>query len=192
MTQTTVAMSTLQPHQSTLAIVWNGLAGLGFGGPVVLIIAGVQLSTPQLLIATGTAVVTSTRAVAGSMFTAIFAAALTTRLSTKIPTYVAAAALKAGLPETSLRAFVGAIATQNIAALHTIPGANPAIIGAALVAVKQALADSYRVVYIIGAPFALLGTILSFFVEDLAKTMNYRVDAPMEEMHAKRDHETVQ
>lgn len=59
----TVGMATVQLNTSTSFVVFNGLAGLGFGAPLVLIISGAQLATPQSLIATGTAVITSTRAV---------------------------------------------------------------------------------------------------------------------------------
>lgn len=119
------------------------------------------------------------------MFTAIFAAALTDRITKDLPAYVAEAALKAGLPMSSLKLFVGAIATGDTTAVPTIPGVTPAIIGAALVALKQAFADSVRVVFIIASPFALLGVIGCYFIGDLKKIMTYHVDAPVEELHAK-------
>ncbi len=178
-------MATVQPGQSTRAIVFDGLAGLGFGSPLILIIAGVQLSTPHHLIATGTAVVTSSRAVAAATFTAIYGASLTSRTTVKIPSYVAAAALAAGLPPQYVIAFVGAFLTENTAALGTIPDVTPAIIGAAAGGLDHALADSFRVIYIIAAPFGVLACILCYFLEDLTKLMNYRVDAPVEALHAR-------
>lgn len=178
-------MATVQPGQSTKAIIFDGMAGLGFGAPLILIIAAVQLATPHHLIATATAVVTSSRAVAASSFTAIYGAALTTRIGDKLPSYVAAAAIKAGLPATSVPAFVGAIATKDTAAIPTIPGVTPEIIGAGVAAAQQALADSFRVIYTIAAPFGALAVIMCFLIGDFSKTMHYRVDAPMEEIHAK-------
>ena len=62
---------------------------------------------------------------------------------------------------------------------------NPQIIGAGVIALKQAFADSIRVVYIIAAPFGLVACIACLFLGDMKKTMNYRVDAPLEEMKAK-------
>lgn len=117
-----IGLCTIQPNDSTRAIVFAGLAGVGFGGPLVLIIAGVQLSTPSRLIATATALTSSTRAVAAAVFTAIYAATLTTRLAKYIPSYVAKAALEAGLPPTSLMPFVGALASNDATALPKIPG----------------------------------------------------------------------
>jgi hypothetical protein len=180
-----VGLATIEPGDSTRAIVFSGLAGCGFGAPLILCVAGTQLSTPHSLIATATAVTVTTRAVGSTVFTAIFAAALTDRLNKYIPSYVAEAALKAGLPPASIKAFVGAITTSDTAVASTIPGVTPTIIGAALTALKQAFADAIRVVYIIAAPFALLAAICCYFIGDLKKVMTYRVDAPVEELHAK-------
>lgn len=179
-------MATIQPGQSTAAIVFDGLAGLGFGAPLVLIIAGVQLSIPHHLIATATAVVTSSRAVAASSFTAIYAAALGSGMKVKLPSYAVAAAIAAGLPPQYAAPFLGALLGTDPAALETVPGVTPGIIGAALGGVAHAKADSIRLVYIIAAPFGILACIITYFVGDVTKLMNYRVDAPVEELRAKR------
>jgi hypothetical protein len=162
---------------------------LGFGAPLILIVSGVQLSTPHRLIATATAVTTSSRAVAATVFTAIYSAALNTRLTTNLPNDIAAAALKAGLPASSLEAFVAALAGSDTAALPQIPGVTPAIIAAGVGGLKQAYADSIRVVYIIAAPFGAVACIMCLFLGDLRKTMNYAVDAPVEDLHAKHHHD---
>ena len=186
-----VGLATIQPSDSTRAIVFAGLAGLGFGGPLVLIIAGVQLSTPHHLIATATALTTSARAVSATIFTAIYAATLDTRVAKYIPSYVAEAALKAGLPKSSLMAFVGAIASDDAAALPKIPGVTPVIIGAGVAALKQAFADGIRAVYIIAAAFGALACFACLFLGDLKATMNYHVDAPIEDLHAKHHQEST-
>ncbi len=183
-----VGLATIQPNDSTSAIVFSGLAGIGFGAPLVLVIAGVQLSTPYHLIATATAVTTAARAISTSAFTAIFAAALNTHLNNYIPGYIATAALEARLPPASIKAFVEALAGDDPAALKTIPGVTPAIIAAGVAALKQALADGIRVVFIIAAPFGAVACIACFFLGDLKETMNYHVDAPIEDLHAKHRH----
>jgi len=184
-----VGMATIQPGQSTRAVVFDGLAGLGFGAPLVLIIAGVQLSTPHHLIATATAVVTSSRAVAAATFTAVYGAALSSRTAVKIPSYVAAAALAAGLPPQYIMPFVRAFLTKNTAGFKAIPDVTPAIIGASAKGLSHALADSFRVIYIIAPPFGVVACILCWFLGDMTKLMNYRVDAPVEELHARRKHD---
>jgi len=166
------------------------LSGIGFGSPLILIITGVQLSTPHSLIATATAVTTSSRAVAATVFTAIYAATLTSGLSSKIPNYVAEAGAKAGLPAASIPAFVGAIATNDPDALAAVPGISPSIIALGVDALKQAFADSLRTIYIIAAAFGVVACIACCFLGDMRKTMNYHVDAPVEDLHAKHARHT--
>ena len=184
----TIGFATIQPSDSTRAVIFAGLSGLGFGAPLILIIAGVQLSTPHHLIATATAATTCSRAVSSTVFTAIFSATLDNRLAKYIPSYVAAAALKFGLPAASLPSFIGALSSNDPTALQGIEGITPAIIGAGIAALKQAYADGIRVVFIIAAPFGALACIGCFFLGDLKRTMNYHVDAPVEVLQAKRHH----
>jgi hypothetical protein len=181
-----VGLATIQPSDSMSTLVFSGLCGLGFGAPLVLIITGVQLSTPHHLIATATALTTSARAVSGSIFTAIFAATFNTRISKYIPAYVAEAALRAGLPTSALQAFVGALAANDATALPKIPGVTSSIIEAGEIALKQALADAIRAVFIIAAAFGAVACFACLFLGDLHATMSYHVDAPVEDLHAKR------
>lgn len=183
-----IGFATIEPSDSTTTVVMSGLAGFGFGAPLILIISGVQLSTPHSLIATATAVTTSSRAVAATVFTAIYAAALNDRINANVPSGVAGAAARSGLTASSIPAFVAALAGNDPDALAQIPGVTPAIIAAGVTALKQALADSIRVVYIIAAPFGALACVMCLFLGDLRKTMNYVVEAPVEELHAKKAH----
>lgn len=187
-----IGFATIEPSDNLSSLAFAALAGIGFGAPLILIISGVQLSTPHHLIATATAVTTSSRAVAATVFTAVYAAAFRGRLGTKLPAYIAAAAQEAGLPPSSLEAFVGAFATNNKPALAKIAGVTPDILTAAVAALKQAFADSLRVVYFIAVPFGVVACILCLFLGDMKKTMNYRVDAPVEDLHAKPHGRAVQ
>jgi hypothetical protein len=125
-------------------------------------VAGVQLSTPYHLIATATAVTTSSRAVSATIFTAIYGVTLNTRLNKYIHGYVAEAAMEAWLPTSSVEAFVKAIADSNSEGLSGIKGVNPAITSAGVAALKQAFADGIRAVYMIAAPFGALGCVACF------------------------------
>jgi hypothetical protein len=138
------------------------------------------------LIATATAATTCSRAIAAAVFTAIFSAAFSTRLEKYIPEYVSKAAIQAGLPKSSIEAFVKALSSENNAALKGISGVTLEIIDAGVHALKQAYADGLRVVFIIAVPFGVLACIASLFLGDLKKAMNYGVDAPMENLYAKR------
>ena len=187
-----VGFATIEPDQSTRACVFSGLAGIGFGAPLILIIAGIQLAVPHHLIATGTSLAIASRAVSSSVFTAIYSAALTERLPKNLAGYVTKAAVAAGLPKTSVAGFVGALVAKNTQALAKVPGVTPAIIDAGIAALKQAFADSIRVVFMIAAPFGALACLLCFLLADQSSAMTYRVDAPIEELHPKSRHAHVE
>lgn len=180
-----VSFTTIQPDDSTRSIIFAGLSGIGFGAPLILIVTGVQLTTPHSLIATATATTTCSRAISSTIFTAIYTAAFSRRLKIYMPQYIATAVIKAGLPDASVPAFVDSLANDDKAALSDIAGVTPAIISAGITALKQAYADAIRIVWIIAAPFGIIACVACFFMRDTKKTMNYQVDAPMEDLNVK-------
>lgn len=183
----TVGLATLTPKDSVRAEVFAALAGLGMGSPLVVAMTGVQLATPHKLIATASATTATARAVAATIFTAINSTVLNQRLNAYIPSYIAAAAISAGLPPTSLQAFIPALLSQSQALLAQVPGVSNEIIGAAAGALKTAYADGIRVVFIIAAPFGLLACIASLLLGDLSSKMTYIVEAPVEELHGRKE-----
>lgn len=180
-----VGLATIQPHDGLRCLIFAGLAGLGFGAPLILIVTGVQLSTPHHLIATATAVTTSARAVGATVFTAIFGATYGSSLEVKLPAEIGSAVIKAGLAAEQVSTFISALTAQDMAAVSATPGVNSTIIDAGIVAMKQAYADSLHIVYYIAIPFGVAACLASFFLDDLRATMNYRVDAPVENLTAK-------
>ncbi|KAF9886379.1 hypothetical protein FE257_011524 [Aspergillus nanangensis] len=179
-----VAFATIQPDDDLSSWFFAALAGFGFGAPLILIIAGVQLSTPHHLIATATAATTCSRAIATAFFTAVATTALDSRLE-KIPQYISEEALKGGLPAESMGLFIKEITAKGEANFDGISGITPTIIAAGYAALKQAYADGLRVVFIIAAPFGALACIAAFFLGSMKEVMNYGVDAPVEELHIK-------
>jgi hypothetical protein len=150
---------------------------------LILILTGVQLAVPHHLIATATAMVVSCRTLAGSIFTAAYSTALSNRLNTYIPSYLAAAVAQAGLPPSSIGPFIGAFASHDQAALAQIPGVTQAVLGAAGGAFQQAFADGVRVVYEIAAPFGAVACILCLLLPSFKDIMDHKVEAPLEDVH---------
>lgn len=68
-----------------------------------------------------------------------------------------------------------------------ITGVTPAIIAAGVAALKQAYANSIRIVFIIAAPFGAVAVFACFFLGDVKQFMDYHVDAPMVDLQAKRE-----
>ena len=84
-------------------------------------------------------------------------------------------------------AFIGALTTQDTAALSAISSVTPSVVTAGMSGMSQAYAESVRVVYWIAVPIGAIACLLCFFLGDVQKTMNYKVDAPMEVLTAKKD-----
>lgn len=180
-----VGMSTLQPGQVANAYAFSVLLGIGVGAPIVLVITGVQLSTPHKLIATATSITTSARALAGAIFSAIYVAAVNPRLTKYLPEHVGKAAATAGLPAASIPEFIKALAEGQSSELMEIPGVTPTIVAQGVRALQQAYVDAIRIVFIIAVPFGVLACIACCFLGDLKQAMNYHVDAPVEKLHQK-------
>ena len=181
-----VGFTTIQPQDSTRACIFAGLAGIGFGAPLILIIAGIQFAVPHRLIATATALAIASRAVASAVSTAVFAAVLNDRLKPNIISDVSKAVLSHGLPPSSVEAFIEALSAEDTDALMKIQGVTPAIIQAGIMALKGAFADALRLVFIIAAPFGAVACLLCLFLGDQSGAMTYRVDAPIEELNVTR------
>ena len=186
-----VGFATIQPGDNANAIAFAIVSGIGFGGPLVLVFSGVQLSIPHSLLATATAVTTSVRAIAATVFTAIYSAIVSARLGKYIPDYISKAAVEAGLSPSLIGPFIGALTAADPGeALAQIPGLDQAIIQAGQRALKQAYADGVRDVYILASAIGALGVLICFLVGNLKKTMNHHVDAPLEK--PVMDHEHIE
>ena len=127
----------------------------------------------------------SARAVAGTMFIVGFGAALNDRLKTRLGAYIAAGGAKAGLPATSPPDFSSTLLGTHPTAVGQVAGVTPAIIAGGLAGMRQAFADSPRVIWNIVTPFGAVACIACLFTGHLRKTMNYRVDALAEKLHAR-------
>ncbi|OQV07087.1 hypothetical protein CLAIMM_11571 [Cladophialophora immunda] len=183
-----VGFATIQPGESVSAIAFAVLTGLGFGVILALVVTAIQLCTPHHLIATSTAVLTTTRALALTVGVSVYTAVFTDSIGKKSPAMVASAAAKNGVPASSVPEFVQAFLLNDRDALGKIAGVTPSVLAACAAAVKQASADSLRLVFIIAAPVSAVAVFLCYFLADLRTLMDYRVDAPVEELHAKQHH----
>lgn len=97
---------------------------------------------------------------------------MTSRYESNFPKDVGAAALGAGLPESSLEAALAAAANGTEAAFATVAGMNSTIESAIAGGIKYAWSSSFSTVYYASLAFAGLGIIASYFSPDVDKQMN--------------------
>ncbi|KAL8280780.1 hypothetical protein RQP46_006784 [Phenoliferia psychrophenolica] len=181
----TIIFSTLSPDQGKIAIVAVFIAGVGFATPLALLNAAAQLAIPKHLLGLGTGQIIAARAFGTTIGATIFVAIFTAKVTVLLPAEIAAVALKAGLPATSLPEVMGGIATANATLVGMAPGLTPAIAGAATKAAIQAC--KYACI-----PFVAIALIGSIALDGPAikKQMSWAVDRPVEHMHHVQESET--
>lgn len=103
------------------------------------------------------------RTIMSSISISVYSSVLVNGLTQKIGTQVPAALVRAGLPPSSVEAFIGAISVGTTAAFNAVPGVSANIIAVGLRAYKVANAEAYSTVYLSTIAFAGLGFILTFF-----------------------------
>lgn len=135
------------------------LFGLALGAAIPIMVTVVQLSVPPELIATVTGLMLATRATGGTVGLAVYNAILNAAISSNLVSRVSAAAIPLGLPPSSLGQLLGSLTSNNQQALQRVPGITPQIIGASVVAMKEAFNIGFRNVYIMSAAMTAVGII---------------------------------
>ncbi|KAK5047403.1 hypothetical protein LTR69_011519 [Exophiala sideris] len=141
---------------------------------------------PDELIGLAVGTIGFMRSVGGAAGISIFSSILTSKAATFIPAQVVPAALKAGLPETSLAEFLGiltgAVQGQEIT---KVPGVTSDIIVKSTAALKGAYLASFKYVWYSGIAFSVLAFFLTFFIKDLSPHMTTKIPQHLKEEEVK-------
>jgi hypothetical protein len=127
----------------------------------------------------------SIRSVISSIANAVYLSVLFNRLATTVPAVVIPAVTKAGLPASSVPAFLGGFATGSF---KDIPGLSPNILAVGTRAYKVANSDAYSTVFYTTIAFTGAAVIFSFFAPNVDDRMTGKVAVTL---HHRTDHETV-
>jgi hypothetical protein len=135
------AMVSIRPDDEAkgIAILFVACFSVGVIESCSLALAPLACPTEDIGVATGA--LGSIRSGGASVALAIYTTVLTNKLTEFIPEYVSAAALSAGLPQSSLASLF-----ENLPAgtLNLVPGIDANIIGAVSVANAAAAADAFK------------------------------------------------
>lgn len=109
--------------------------------------------------------------------TAIYYNIFNSQIKTNLPTYIAQAAIKAGLPQGSVMAFVEAITSPVDPAgmAAKVNSVTPQIIEAGALAAHWAFADSLKYVWYATIPFGIICMIACLFLPNIRKFMTNRL-----------------
>ncbi|KAK0347944.1 hypothetical protein LTR02_001328 [Friedmanniomyces endolithicus] len=166
---------------TTLRIGGLFIAGFGFSVPLALLFAVAQLATPRHLLGLTTGQLIAARGAGQTVGAAVLAAVYNAKVEVVLPEEVTTAALNAGLPSSSVPAFLTALTGGNTTALSSIPGATSAVIEVASAAAKHAYVESFHYGWYTALPFAIIA-LLSVFLLDGKKIkaqMTWLVERPV-------------
>lgn len=175
---------------------WNGgqlalnvIAGLGQSGPLTLLVACVQFSSPHAYLSTATGLAFSARAIGGAFGSAVINAIINGRLSSHYANDVGSAAIAAGLPASS----VGALLTSMTAAGAgmTVDGATPEVMAAALDASHWSYARAYRLGWWSVVPFVVLAIVAVACLRGVKELMTEKVEATVERVSSDDEKKVV-
>lgn len=110
------------------------------------------------------------RSVLGTVSAAIYSAILRSRQNSTIPKLVPQAVVAAGLPKSSVEAFIEAISLGGLG-LEKVPGINKAITEAGQYAYRLANVEAYHTVFYASLAFAGGCVILNFWLPNVDELM---------------------
>ena len=175
-----ICYSCITPSMSKAQIGFNVLAGIGQSGPLTLLVALVQFTAPHAFLSTATGLAFSARAIGGAFGSAVLDAIINNKLTPILDPNISAAAIKAGLPSSSVPALLKAMATG--AGLDDVPRINPAILAATSNASEWAYAHAYRLAWASIVPFVVLALVAVVCLKDVKELMTEKVEATVEQV----------
>ena len=140
------SLSVMTPENIITTIAIGTCAAFGLGGVIVPSATVAMIAAPDALITTCAALSLSVRAVGGAIGYSIYYNIFSEKLPIKLETFVAEYAIKAGLPMSELKTFVGTYLTVPTEAAK-LPGITPEILRAALTGSEWAYAESLHYVW---------------------------------------------
>lgn len=161
------ACLTLDNRSTVLGLMIPGCFFLGFIEGVGVTATALSLRD-QAEIGIGTGIAATMRGVIATFGTTIYIVVLTNRLETTIPQQVPGALIEAGLPASSIPAFIAGISKGSFAG---VPGVTQSIISVGVLAYKQALVLAYRTVFLTTLAFSGLILVLSIFYPNFDNRM---------------------
>ena len=157
------------------------LCGVGFATPLALLFAVAQLATPPHLLGLTTGQLISARAIGQAVGASVLVAVFKAKVASILPAEVSAAALKAGLPESSLPALVGGISTGNTTLIMSAPGVTLPIIEAASAAATDSYVRSFHYGWDTALPFVAIALLIVFALDGpkIKSQMTWLIERPV-------------
>lgn len=145
---------------------------------VGLAITGIAIDT-QAEIGTAVGVAGSMRSTVSTVASTIYTAILTNRLKKTIPDEVPPKLISAGLPSSSVAAFLEAMSIGTPAAFAKVQGLTTSIEAVGVQAYKVASSHAYQTVFYSTIAFSAICVLLAFLTPNVEEQMTDRVMATL-------------
>lgn len=178
----TIGYACIKPSWDVGQIVLTVLTGIGTAGPLTLLVACVQFSSPHAFLSTATGLAFTARAIGGAFGSAVINAVINSRLTNHYASDVSSAAISAGLPPSSVTALLKAMRAGSARTVQAsaIEGANAEIMNAAWHASYSSYAKAYRLGWWSVVPFVVLATVAVGCLRGVKELMTEKVEATVE------------
>jgi hypothetical protein len=181
----TIGYACIKPTWNVGQIALTVLMGIGTSGPLTLLVACVQFSSPHAFLSTATGLAFSARAIGGAFGSAVINAIINGRLNSHYANDVGSAAVAAGLPSSSVPDLLAAMLAGSGAG--EVNGVTPRILSVAWDASHWSYAHAYRLGWWSVVPFVVLATVAVACLKGVEQLMTEKVEATVE--HVSNDEE---
>lgn len=173
-------MALINANRLSWAYAFSALFGIGTAVTTVIPVVALVLSVPSFLLGTAGTLSVSCRALGGIVGITIFTTIHNNKIGSSLPQHIAAVLEPAGKSEL-IPAVVGALMSQNPAALAMVQGLSPQLIGPIRGAQLEAETYSWKFVWIAISALVAANAIVSCFLQPVDARMNSHIESALEE-----------
>jgi hypothetical protein len=184
-----IAYACIKPTWNVAQLAITVIAGLGQSGPLTLLVACVQFSSPHAYLSTATGLAFSARAIGGAFGSAVINAIINGRLNSHYANDVGSAAIAAGLPASSVGDLLTTMAAPTGPAAD---GLTPEIMAAVMDASHWSYARAYRLGWWSVVPFVVLAIIAVACLRNVSDLMTEKVEATVERTSSDEEKKVVE
>ncbi|KAK6857350.1 trichothecene efflux pump [Apiospora arundinis] len=160
----------LTDHTGVIALGVFATVAVGFNENIAF--PGVTLLFDACDIGLAAGALASIRSMGGAVAQALYVSILNTRLAGHLESDVGPAAVRAGLPESSLADLFTAIKIDDFSA---VPGATRKVLDVVELGVRNSYVESFKVVFLATIPFGFLLVVFACFVPNMEKYLTGNV-----------------
>jgi MFS family permease len=182
------AMASTTQYTVTRTIILSVIGAFACGFTEGLVNTVVPFTLPPEDIGIAVGMVSGMRLTFGSIATAMYSSILSNKSATLRVKLIPAAALAAGLPNSSIPSLMQAIANGTSAALASVPDINSQIEIAVGLAQKTAFSGAVRLVFLVSVAFGGIGIIATFFLKNIDHLLTNDVSR---KLHTTQGTETI-